>query len=80
MDKTEIRKSENAFLVGVSHGDQTIEVVKGRANNLDIDLVIGNHEEFNTDASYFGAVIPYTDANGVIGDLSSLELTIISSL
>jgi len=34
LDKTEIRKSENAFLVGVSHGDQTIEVVKEHLSEL----------------------------------------------
>jgi len=34
LDRTEIRKSENAFLVGVSHGDQTIEVVKEHLSEL----------------------------------------------
>ena len=34
MDRTEIRKSENAFLVGVSHGDQTTEVVKEHLSEL----------------------------------------------
>ena len=34
MDRTEIRKSENAFLVGVLHGDQTTEVVKEHLSEL----------------------------------------------
>jgi len=34
LDQTEIRKSENAFLVGVSHGDQTTEVVKEHLSEL----------------------------------------------
>ena len=34
MDQTEIRKSENAFLVGVLHGDQTTEVVKEHLSEL----------------------------------------------
>ena len=34
MDRTEIRKSENAFLVGVSHGGQTTEVVKEHLSEL----------------------------------------------
>ena len=34
MDLTEIRKSENAFLVGVLHGDQTTEVVKEHLSEL----------------------------------------------
>ena len=34
MDQTEIRKSENAFLGGVSHGDQTTEVVKEHLSEL----------------------------------------------
>jgi len=34
LDRTEIRKSENAFLVGVSHGDQTTEVVKEHLSEL----------------------------------------------
>ena len=69
--RKDIKEGKNKFFISDRCYPQTIEVVKGRANNLDIDLVIGNHEEFNTDASYFGAVIPYTDANGVIVDLSS---------
>ncbi|MDG1842044.1 MAG: aminomethyl-transferring glycine dehydrogenase [Crocinitomicaceae bacterium] len=69
--RKEIKEGKNKFFISDRCYPQTIEVVKGRANNLDIDLVIGNHEEFDADSSYFGAVIPYTDANGVIGDLSS---------
>ena len=34
MERTEIRKSENAFLVGVLHGDQTTEVVKEHLSEL----------------------------------------------
>jgi GTP-binding protein HflX len=34
LDRTEIRKSENAFLVGVSYGDQTTEVVKEHLSEL----------------------------------------------
>ena len=34
MGRTEIRKSENAFLVGVSYGDQTTEVVKEHLSEL----------------------------------------------
>ena len=34
MDRTEIRKSEKAFLVGVLHGNQTAEVVKEHLGEL----------------------------------------------
>ena len=34
MDRTEIRKSEKAFLVGVLHGNQTAEIVKEHLSEL----------------------------------------------
>jgi len=34
LDRTEIRKSEKAFLVGVLHGNQTAEIVKEHLSEL----------------------------------------------
>ncbi len=56
--------SENAF-------PQTIDVVKGRAANLGIELIIGNPDTFELDASFFGALTQYTDSFGKITDLET---------
>ncbi len=56
--------SENAF-------PQTIDVVLGRAENLNIEVVIGQPNEFVPSADYFGAIVQYPDAFGEIKDLSS---------
>ena len=54
--------SENIF-------PQTLDVVEGRAENLDIEIVIGDPEKFNASADYFAALVQYPDSFGVAKDL-----------
>ncbi len=56
--------SENAF-------PQTIEVVQGRAENLGIEVVIGDETTFTQDGTFFGALVQYPTANGVVTDLKA---------
>jgi glycine dehydrogenase len=55
--------SENAF-------PQTIDVVLGRAENLDIEVEVGQPKDFNPSAEYFGAIVQYPDTFGEVKDLS----------
>ena len=50
---------------------QTIDVVVGHAENLDIDLVIGDVNEFDFSKDYFGAITQYPDAEGKVVNLES---------
>ncbi|MDX1348764.1 MAG: aminomethyl-transferring glycine dehydrogenase [Putridiphycobacter sp.] len=55
--------SENAF-------PQTIDVVLGRAENLDIEVEVGQPKDFTPSAEYFGAIVQYPDTFGEVKDLS----------
>ena len=38
---------------------QTIAVLKTKADGLGIDIVVGNHENFELNAEFFGAILQY---------------------
>ena len=67
--RNEIKEGKNKFFVAETAFPQTIDVLKGRANNLNIELVIGNPETFEGNNEFFGALIQYPDAFGHIGHL-----------
>ena len=62
--RKEIIAGKNKFFVADNLFPQTIEVVKGRAKNLDIELIIGDYNSIELDDQYFGSIIPYTDVTG----------------
>ncbi len=47
---------------------QTISLLQTRANPLGIELVIGNHEEFDFSTEFFGAILQYPGRSGVVYD------------
>lgn len=47
---------------------QTLDVLKTRCEPLGVELIIGNHKNFIFDASYFGAIVQYPDADGSVED------------
>jgi len=67
--RAEMKEGKNKFFVANTLFPQTIDVVEGRANNLDIDLVIGDPNTFEGGADFFGAIVQYPDRNGRIDDL-----------
>ncbi|MCB0480216.1 MAG: aminomethyl-transferring glycine dehydrogenase [Flavobacteriales bacterium] len=60
----------NKFFVAENCFAQTIDVIKTRANPLDIELVIGNPETFDFSSGYFGAILQYPDTTGAVIDYS----------
>jgi glycine dehydrogenase len=58
----------NAFFVSRACHPQTIEVLKTRANPLGIQLIIGNHAEFDFSTPIFGALLQYPATEGTIYD------------
>lgn len=51
---------------------QTIDVVKGRALPLDIEIVVGNISEFQPDNTYFAVFVQYPGADGLVQDFSNI--------
>jgi len=56
------------FFVSEEVLPQTVAILTTRSTPLGIELVIGNHEKINFDASYFGAIVQYPAKHGKIYD------------
>ncbi len=69
--RADIKEGKNKFFIASTVFPQTIDVVQGRALNLGIELVIADPATFEEDAQFFGALVQYPDANGVITDIAS---------
>ena len=69
--RADVKAEKIKFLIDANALPQTIDVVKGRAKNLGIELVIEDIENSVIDDTFFGALIQYPDANGHIGDIES---------
>tara|TARA_B100001287_G_scaffold127659_1_gene107624 strand:- start:5786 stop:8638 length:2853 start_codon:yes stop_codon:yes gene_type:complete len=67
--RTDVKTGKTKFLLDKNALPQTVDVVKGRAKNLDIELIIDDIEACTVDDSYFGAILQYPDVNGHICDL-----------
>ncbi|MGQ0732998.1 MAG: aminomethyl-transferring glycine dehydrogenase [Acidobacteriota bacterium] len=61
--------SAGVFLVSDRCFPQTIEVLKGRAEPLGIDLRIGPMDQMQFDPLVFGALVQYPDETGQLDDL-----------
>jgi glycine dehydrogenase len=68
--RQQTKENVNKFFISEFAFPQTIDVVKGRAANLGIELVIGNPESFVADNSFFGSLIQYPDAYGRINNIA----------
>ena len=62
--------ARNVFFVSENCHPQNIEVVQTRAKALGVEIVIGNHENFEFTDKVFGAVVQYPDTFGAIHDFS----------
>lgn len=66
------KKAEvNKFFVADHCFDQTIDVVKGRAKSMGIDLEIGAYENFTPSKEYFGALVQFPDKTGKVTNLDN---------
>ncbi len=65
-----LRDGRNIFFVSENCHPQTIEVVRARAEALNIEIVIGNHDAFSFSEKVFGALVQYPDTFGEIIDYS----------
>ncbi|MBN4072488.1 aminomethyl-transferring glycine dehydrogenase [Crocinitomix catalasitica] len=64
--KAEVKKffiSDNCF-------SQTIDVVLGRAANIDVDVIVGNPMDVSLNEDFFGAIVQMPDTYGHVDDLT----------
>ena len=66
-----LKDGRNVFFISETCHPQTIEVVRARAHALDIEVVIGSHENFTFSEKVFGALVQYPDTFGAIHDYSA---------
>ncbi len=70
-NKSSKKETRNVFFVSEDCFPQTIEVIQTRANPLNIELVIGNHEEFEFNDKVFGVLLQYPSQTGNVTNYQS---------
>ncbi|MEM9077895.1 MAG: aminomethyl-transferring glycine dehydrogenase [Bacteroidota bacterium] len=59
------------FFVSEEVLPQTLSLLQTRSHPLGIELVIGNHEEFNFSSDFYGALLQYPGKHGQVHDYAS---------
>ncbi|MEX2595286.1 MAG: aminomethyl-transferring glycine dehydrogenase [Salibacteraceae bacterium] len=70
--REQVKSKANKFFIDDMCFTQTIEVVKSKAEALDIDVIIGKAETIELDERFFGALIQSPNKEGVISDYTPL--------
>ncbi|EHO04943.1 aminomethyl-transferring glycine dehydrogenase [Myroides odoratimimus] len=68
--RTRDQKKNNVvkFFVSEEILPQTLSVLQTRATPFGVELVVGNHEEFDFSEEYFGAILQYPGKHGIVAD------------
>lgn len=67
-DRAKKKSKASKFFVSQEVLPQTLAVLETRARPLAIELVIGNHEEFDFSEEFFGALLQYPGLSGRVYD------------
>ncbi|PWH85704.1 aminomethyl-transferring glycine dehydrogenase [Brumimicrobium oceani] len=68
--RSDAKAGKNKFFVSEFTYPQTIDVIKGRAKHLGIELIFGDPTNYDlTDDKIFGALVQYPDVYGRVKDL-----------
>ena len=62
------RQDAHTFFVSEDCHPQTIEVVKGRAEPIGVDIIVGDHRTFEFTDDVFGALVQYPTTDGAVVD------------
>ena len=65
-DRKQKKDEVNKFFVSEQALPQTIDLIKTRADFMGIELVVGNHEEFDFSDKFFGALVQYPGKYGQV--------------
>ena len=68
--RTRDQKKNNVtkFFVSEEILPQTLSVLQTRATPFGIELVVGNHQEFDFSEEFFGAILQYPGKHGIVSD------------
>ena len=64
------KNNTNKFFVSEEILPQTLSVLQTRSTPLNIELVVGNHENFDFSNDFFGAILQYPGKHGQVSDYS----------
>ena len=67
-ERAQKKASVNKFFVSQEILPQTLSVLQTRALPIGIELVIGNHEEYDVNEEFFGAIVQYPAKHGQVYD------------
>ncbi|MEE9408691.1 MAG: aminomethyl-transferring glycine dehydrogenase [Polaribacter sp.] len=70
-ERAKKKAGANKFFVSEEILPQTLSVLQTRSNPIGIELVIGNHEEFDFADDFFGAILQYPGKHGQVYDYES---------
>ncbi|SFN62069.1 aminomethyl-transferring glycine dehydrogenase [Salegentibacter flavus] len=65
-DRKQKKENVNKFFVSEEVLPQSISLIETRAIPLGIEIVVGNHEEFEFSEQYFGALVQYPGKSGQV--------------
>jgi len=78
-DKEQIRAGINKVFVDAKIFSQTLDVLQLRAENIGIEIILGDYKEFTNSGDVFGAIVQYPNSDGIINDYRSFTERIKNS-
>ncbi len=70
-ERAQKKSGANKFFVSEDILPQTLSLLQTRSTPIGIELVIGNHEEFDFSSEFFGAILQYPGKSGRVFDYKS---------
>ena len=67
-ERDQKKNNVNKFFVSEEILPQTLSVLQTRATPIGIELVVGNHLEFDFSSTFFGAIVQYPGKHGLVFD------------
>ncbi|MDX1461614.1 MAG: aminomethyl-transferring glycine dehydrogenase [Marinirhabdus sp.] len=67
-ERDQKKNGANKFFVSEEILPQTLSLLQTRAIPMEIELVVGNHEEFDFSKEFFGAILQYPGKSGLVYD------------
>jgi glycine dehydrogenase len=62
------KNNVNKFFVSEEILPQTLSILETRSNPIGIELVVGNHKDFDFSTEFFGAILQYPGKHGQVND------------
>ena len=67
-DRAQVKENVETLFVDKHIFPQTLSVLRGRMEQVGIEVVIGDYKEFAFDTPVFGAILQYPNSNGSVND------------